>query len=132
MVDNLKNKQLFILDSQLLGAILYIVSIVISIILILNQKKRTLTNNEFLTENESQIIDFLNKVFILSVIIYFLYLTYESLNLAKQANQNTKALEIQFLASLISLINGILNLYAASINLNENNEEVLEINEPSI
>lgn len=59
----LTNQQLFIIDSQLVGCVLYILSLVVSIIIIANQRKRALNQEEFLTNEESQTIALINKIF---------------------------------------------------------------------
>ncbi|MBE6147066.1 MAG: hypothetical protein E7168_01880 [Firmicutes bacterium] len=123
----LQNEQLFIIDGQLIGSILYIVSILISIIIILDQRKKALGKKEFLTSQESQILALGNKIFILLLIIWFLYLNYKSYELAKNTNQDTSALQIQIAASILSLIVGLMTLYVVATNFQNTNFQTAEI-----
>ena len=126
----LQNRQLKIIDGQLIGCILYIISIIISIIIILNQRKNALNKEQFLTGEESQTIALANKIFILFLIIFFLYLNYESYNLAKDTNQDTSALELQIIGSILSVAVGLIGLYVVATNFTNTNLQTAEIENP--
>ena len=125
--ENRINKQLFIIDGQLIGAILYIVSIIISIIIIVDQRKVTLNKNRILTSKESQYLALANKVFIFLLILWFLYLNYKSLELAKNTNQDTSALKLQIFASYLAVIGSIIGLYVVYTNFSNTNLQTAEI-----
>ena len=114
----LTNQQLFIIDGQLVGCILYILSLIVSIVIIVNQRKKALNQEEFLTNEESQIIALINKVFIVLLILWFLYLNYKSYQLAKDTNQNTSSLKSQIFASFLSLSAGLITLYVVATDFN--------------
>lgn len=122
-----QNEQLTIIDGQLLGCILYIISLVASIIIILNQRKRALNQEEFLTAEESQTIALLNKIFILALILWFLYLNNRAKNFAANTNQDTSALNLQVIASIISLIPALIGLYVVITNFSNSNLQTAEI-----
>ena len=122
-----RNEQLTIIDGQLVGCILYIISLVASIIIILNQRKRALGKEEFLTSEESQTIALLNKVFILGLVLWFLYLNNRAKNFADNTNQDTSALNLQILASIISLIPALIGLYVVITNFSNTNLQTAEI-----
>lgn len=122
-----QNEQLSIIDGQLVGCILYIVSLVASIIIILNQRKRALGKDEFLTSEESQTIALLNKIFILALILWFLYLNNKAKNFAANTNQDTSALELQIISSIISLIPALIGLYVVITNFSNTNLQTAEI-----
>ena len=98
----LQKDQLFIINGQLIGSILYILSFVATIIVIVNQRKVALNKDSFLTTEESQIIITLNKIFILLLLLLFVYLDFKSKKLAKNTNQDTTSLDLQIIASIIS------------------------------
>lgn len=127
---DIRNQQLFILDGQLVGCILYIVSLVISIINILNQRKRALGGEGFLTPEESQTLALLNKIFILALILWFLYLNYKSKDLAASTNQDASALELQIIASFISIIPALIGLYVVVTDFSNTNLQTAEIENP--
>lgn len=123
----LTNQQLFIIDGQLVGTILYIISLIISIIVIVNQRKRALNQEEFLTNEESQIITLINKIFIVLLILWFLYLNYKSYQLAKDTNQSTSSLKSQIFASFLSLTVALITLYVVATDFNNTNFQTAEI-----
>ena len=125
-----RNEQLTIIDGQLVGCILYIISLVASIIIVLNQRKRALGQEEFLTSEESQTIALLNKIFILGLVLWFLYLNNRAKNFAANTNQDTSALNLQILSSIISLIPALIGLYVVITNFSNTNLQTAEIENP--
>ena len=123
----LTNQQLFIIDGQLVGCILYILSLIISIIIIANQRKKALKQEEFLTNEESQLIALINKIFIVLLILWFLYLNYKSYQLAKDTNQSTTSLKSQIFASFLSLTASLITLYVVATDFNNTNFQTAEI-----
>lgn len=126
------NQQLFIIDGQLIGAILYIVSIIISIIIILDQRRAVLNNDRILTNSESQTLALANKIFIFLLIIWFLYLNYKSYEFAKNTNQDTSALRLQIFSSFLAVITGIIGIYVVYTNFSNTNLQTAEIENPNL
>lgn len=127
-----QDQQILILDGQLIGCILYIISIFVSIIIILDQHQKTLGKKGFLSPKEVQTLALLNKIAILLLIIFFLYLNYESYKLIKQANQDTKNIELQIIASYLSIIVGAIGIYVVAVNQNNPNITTSETENPFI
>lgn len=127
---DIQNQQLFIINGQLLGCILYIVSLVVSIIIILNQRKRALGEEGFLTPEESQLFSLLNKILILAIILWFLYLNYRSKKLSTNTNQDTSSLELQIIASFISIVPALIGLYVVITDFSNTNLQTAEIENP--
>ncbi len=128
--ENLQNRQLKIIDGQLIGCILYIISLIASIVIILNQRKVALNKEQFLTSEESQTIALTNKIFILLLIIFFLYLNYESYTLAKDTKQDTSSLELQIIGSILSIVVALIGLYVVATNFENTNLQTAEIENP--
>lgn len=128
--ENLQNRQLKIIDGQLIGCILYIISLIASIVIILNQRKVALNKEQFLTSEESQTIALTNKIFILLLIIFFLYLNYESYTLAKDTKQDTSSLELQIIGSILPIVVALIGLYVVATNFENTNLQTAEIENP--
>jgi len=128
----LENAQLYIIDGQLIGCILYIVSLIVSIMIILDQRQKALKKEGFLTNEESQTMALLNKISILALVLWFLYLNYRSKNLASSTNQDTSALEKQIIASIISIIPALIGLYVVITNFSNTNLQTAEIENPQL
>lgn len=128
----LQQEQLFIIDGQLIASILYILTLVVTIIVTINQRKIALNKKGFLTIRESQIIILLNKIFILLLLLLFLYLNYKSKRLAKNNNQDTNALRLQIIASIISLVPALIGIYVVITDFSNTNFQTAEIENPFI
>lgn len=126
----IQDQQLFIIDGQLIGCLLYIASLAISIIIILDQRKKALNKEGFLTTSESQTIALLNKIFILALILLFLYLNYKAKVLSDQTGQDSSSLEKQIIASFISLIPALIGLYVVVTDFSNTNLQTAEIENP--
>ena len=125
--ENQTNKQLFIIDGQLIGSILYIISIIISIIIILDQRREVLNKKRNLTPKETQTLALANKIFIFLLISWFLYLNYKSYKFAESTNQDTSALKLQIFSSFLSIISAIIGIYVVSTNFGNTNLQTAEI-----
>lgn len=128
--EKLQKEQLFIIDGQLIASILYILSFVATIIVIVNQRKLALNEKGFLTVEESQIIITLNKIFILLLLLLFVYLNYKSRKLAENTNQDTNSLNLQIIASIISLVPALIGLYVVITDFSATNFQTAEIENP--
>lgn len=126
----IQDQQLFIIDGQLIGCLLYIASLAISIIIILDQRKKALNKEGFLTTSESQTIALLNEIFILALILLFLYLNYKAKVLSDQTGQDSSSLEKQIIASFISLIPALIGLYVVVTDFSNTNLQTAEIENP--
>ncbi len=126
----LQKDQLFIINGQLIGSILYILSFVATIIVIVNQRKVALNKDSFLTTEESQIIITLNKIFTLLLLLLFVYLDFKSKKLAKNTNQDTASLDLQIIASIISLVPALIGLYVVITDFSATNFQTAEIENP--
>ena len=119
-----KNK---IINGQLLNSILSIIGIILGIIIILDQKEKANNQDGFLSNTESQKIALLTKIIFLFIVIYSLYLNYESLNLNKSTNQDTESIELQIKGSYLSIIVALIGLYVVLTNYGDTNFQTAEI-----
>lgn len=129
--ENQISQQLFIIDGQLVGAILYIISLIISIIIVLDQRKSTLNQERILTNSEAQSLSLANKIFLFLLVIWFLYLNYKSYNFSKDTNQDTSALKLQIFSSYLGVIGAIIGIYVVATNFQNTNLQTAEIENPN-
>lgn len=127
-----QDKKLFIIDGQLIGAILYIVSIIISIVIVIDQRKSALNKERILTGSEAQYLALANKIFVFLLILWFLYLNYKSYEFSKDTNQNTSSLKLQIFASFISVIAAIIGIYVVYTDFSNTNLQTAEIENPEL
>lgn len=127
-----QEKKLFIIDGQLIGAILYIVSLLISIVIIIDQRKSALNKERILTNSEAQSLALANKIFIFLLVLWFLYLNYESYEFSKNTNQDTSSLKLQIFASFLSIIGAMIGIYVVYTDFQNTNLQTAEIENPEL
>ena len=122
------NKQLKLTNYDILASILFIGTIIVSILISYNNKLKLEKKTPlFDVKLEKEILIF-NKIIVLFIVIFFLYLNYERLRLAEEKNLDTKTLKIQLIPSILALISAIIILSLVlkkgnnDISLNENAE----------
>ena len=111
MREDIKNKKNSIINGNLITSILSIISIILGIVIILDQKKKANGRKEFLTNEESQKLALLTKLISLFIVLYSLNLDYHSYNLAKVTNQDTSSLRLELVASYLAIVISLINLY---------------------
>lgn len=127
-----QEKKLFIIDGQLIGAILYIVSLLISIVIIIDQRKSALNKERILTNSEAQSLALANKIFIFLLVLWFLYLNYESYEFSKNTNQDTSSLKLQIFTSFLSIIGAMIGIYVVYTDFQNTNLQTAEIENPEL
>ncbi|MEG2564517.1 MAG: hypothetical protein RSA48_03740 [Bacilli bacterium] len=121
--EEIKKKELYIINAQLLGCIGYIISLFISIIIILNEKKIANGEEPFLTAEEAEMLTILNKLFIILLIIFFFYIAYQSYQLKILTKQDTSNLSLQIIGSILSFIVALIGLYTVT---NSNDASIIK------
>lgn len=111
MNEDIKKEFINILDAQLIGCILYILSLIIAIFIIIDAKIKLENKKGLFTTEESQNILFFNKTLIIVLLIFFLLLNYKEKDINESLKQPIEDNNLQILASYLSLIAGIIGLY---------------------
>lgn len=113
-------REIEILDKQILISIIFIVTIVISIILTYDEKQYKLKRKTIFSPKTDKYINLLNRILSLAILFYLLYLNYETYQIAKQKGRNLHPFKHQIQASILSTIAGIIVLYVVFENWYEN------------
>jgi len=121
-----------LLDIQIIASLLYIGSLLLSIILTYNDKQITLKKKTILTNVEAANLSVFNRIFIVILTIVFLYTTYQSRENAKKENQKIWPFDLQMYASELSLIATVIVLYVVIKTAGERYSIVPGINNPSL
>ena len=107
------DKQQKIMQGQLIATAMYMIVLITSFIVLYNQYLLQKEEKPILSEKESQNINILNRIVVLILVSYFLYTSYENIKLAKQKDEELKYLNLQFIASLITVISALIVLYVS-------------------
>lgn len=132
MREDIRNRKNKIINGNLITSILSIISIILGMVIILDQKKKTNGKKEFLTNEESQRLALLTKLISLFVVLYSLSLDYQSYNLAKVTNQDTSSLRLELVASYLAIVISLINLYVVITNYSNTSFQPAEIENNSL
>lgn len=111
---------------------LFIVSLIVSLILIEDEKLDRL-NLHKIFKNETAIkVSVINRSFLVILSLVFLYVNYTNLNLARNENRTTKYLNLQVNASILSLIAALIVLYVSIKNIGNSDFNVSGTENPDI
>lgn len=102
-----------ILKGQLIGSAFYIVVLILSIIILYNQILKIEKNAPFMSEEDVSNINILNRIIVFILVLYFFYTTTQNKRLAEENGKETKYLELQQIASLLTVVSAIIVLYVS-------------------
>ncbi len=132
MREDIRDRKNKIINGNLITSTLSIISIILGIVIILDQKKKANGKEEFLTNEESQRLALLTKLISLFVVLYSLSLDYQSYNLAKVTNQDTSSLRLELVASYLAIVISLINLYVVIIDYSNTSFQPAEIENNSL
>lgn len=132
MREDIRDRKNKIINGNLITSILSIISIILGIVIILDQKKKANGKEEFLTNEESQRLALLTKLISLFIVFYSLYLNYQSYNLAKVTNQDTSSLRLELVAAYLAIVISLINLYVVITDYSNTSFQPAEIENNSL
>lgn len=104
------------LNIQIGTSLLYLVTLIISILLTYNEKLNVEKKDNIFTEDDAYKINVFNRSFILILFFVYLYLNYDNFKRGQKEGKNTKYLKLQLIPSLLSIVGGIIVLYIVIAN----------------
>ena len=107
----MKERKIKNINIQLYTLILSLVSTIISIVITLNQKSNLKNKKSFFNPKELFNITLFNRLFVILISLCFLYVNIEFFNISKKEGENLKPYILQIMASLITIISGLITLY---------------------
>lgn len=99
--------KLSIINVQIYATISFIIALFISLFLSYNEKNKIM-NKPTLNSNTEYIISLYNRIFILTLSLIFLYISYYN----RKHSLENKNLDIQLIASILAVIASLLTLIA--------------------
>ena len=114
------------IELQILLSIFFIFTTIISIILLYNEDLYIKYKKFILDPKNVYIIASINRIVILIILLLFLYANYVDKNIDILENKDLKADNLQIIASILTIISGIIVLYVTieyfSTNINSSLE----------
>ena len=100
-----------LIDYEIIGSLLFIGTLFISVILSYNEKLR-IEKKEPLFDNKTQKnILIVNKIIVLGIVIFFLYINYEHYKVALLKNEDTYNYKVQLIPSFLAILAALIILY---------------------
>lgn len=126
-MNNTKEKELDLINKQLIAIILFIITLIVSFVITYNEKLQK-ENKETLFSNKTAInIALINRIVVFILGAYFLYDAYQRKILAEK-NQNSSISEItsnlQILSSWLALLSSLVILYIIILNYSNINFDI--------
>lgn len=125
-----EEKEIIAIYAQIIGSAISIIEIIVSILLLYNEKLEIKGEKTLFNAEQTQKISVFNRTFILVTAIIFLIINYALYKISKEQGENLKPYELQIAASYLTIIAAIITLY---IVLNPTNEgQVVDVENPII
>ena len=115
-----KDEEIKAIDTQLLALIVVLISTGISIAITYNQKLNLEKKETIFDSKESFNITLFNRILIVILSFVFLYVNVKLYNLSKDEGEDLKSYMLQIVASVLSIISGLIALYVVGLSTTEN------------
>ena len=119
-----KEKELELLNGQMIGIILFIVALFISLLIIYNEKLKNLNKSYFFSNKESLNISLVDRLLFVILGIYFVY---NAIERKKIYNDDSN---LQIIAAILALLASLIILYIIISNYNNLSFNTSQIEEP--
>lgn len=109
---NTTNKEIDNFNLQIIASLLFIISIIISIILTYSEKLE-IFNVNMIDKDKRNKINICNRLFAIFIVCLFLYSSFVALDIVKEKNGNLNEQYIRIFINLVTLVLALLTLYVA-------------------
>ena len=128
-MDN-NQKQIELINGQLIGIFLFILTLIVSLIVAYNEKLQRENKQPLFSNKMALDISLINRIVVVLLGIYFVYDAYERKNISKRNDDPSSNLQI--LAAWLALLASIVIVYIIIINYDNNNFNPADIEEPTL
>lgn len=125
---NTKQKELKAINEQIVATILFLGTIIVSLSLSIDKRQKILNKKILYTDERAKQTAITNRIIVVLIIIFYLQIDKENLDIMKEKNNQTNLATLQIIAEVITLLASLLVLY---ITYNSNFESI-SIENPEI
>jgi len=129
-MDNLKQKEVNLLDLQNITTAIFIISLLISIYITSIDKKSTLNPN--IKYPDTSKISIFNRTLVVILSLSYLYISYNNRKIAIQKGKKLNLSNLQVLASQISLVSTLIVLYVVIKSCGDNYNIIIGSGNPNL
>ena len=129
-MSNQNEKQIELVNGQIIGIILFILTLIVSVIIAYNEKLLRENKSGLFSNKDALNISLINRIVVVILGIYFVYDAYERRKVSNSYDDPNSNLQI--LASWLALIASAIIVYIIVNNYKNVNFDVSEIEEPTL
>lgn len=111
-MNNNPEKEIKLLEVQLIASLLFIGSLIISCIITYNDIEDLKGDPTLFTEDEENKLAIFNRILVVAITLVFLYISYQNLQIRKVKENDPGPFVLQLLASELTTLASIIVLYA--------------------
>ena len=119
-------KEIELLNIDIATALMFIITIIISIYLTYENRQDLLNRKRILNKKDDQYILLFNRLLVLIIVLIILYDNIEGYEIDKEKNKDLKPFKIQIFASVLTVITALLILYVVFYNWDNNSLSDIE------
>ena len=127
-----QNDEAHLLDIQIIATVLFIGSLLLSILITYNDRQIAKNEPPPLTNEQVTVLSIFNRTFVVILTLVFLYINYKSRENAKKDNEEMWPFNLQICASELSLLASIIVLYVVIETSGQQYTIIPGINNPSL
>ena len=129
-MSNQNEKQIELVNGQIIGIILFILTLIVSVIIAYNEKLLRENKSGLFSNKDALNISLINRIVVVILGIYFVHDAYERRRVSNSYDDPNSNLQI--LASWLALIASAIIVYIIVNNYKNVNFDVSEIEEPTL
>jgi heme/copper-type cytochrome/quinol oxidase subunit 4 len=126
---NNKEEEIKYINYQLIGLALTLITTIIAISITYNQKLNLQKRKKIFNSKKALSITKFNRITILLIGIFFLYINYKLYLISKKEGEDLKSYKLQIYASILVVISSLIALYVVTLS---NTETLADVENPNI
>lgn len=131
---DISTEKLHLIDGQIIANIIFIITVIVAIIFLYNQRLILLDEEPLFSENTSLKTSYYTKIIVIILLVYFLYVGYVNYEDTKNSeNFNNDEITNAFiilLSNALVLIAGLMSLYVIYVNYKKGESEFINVENP--
>jgi len=112
-----------LIDYQIISTVIFVITTILSIILLYNQKLGILNKKPIFSTKESKTINLSNSTVVLIIVLFLQYINYKSKEISEFEMKNIGPINLDINSKYLLIIASIISLYSAYINPTSDSEQ---------
>lgn len=123
---NTNEEEVKVLNEQLLATTLFIGALFVSLSLTFDTRQKIKGEKRLYNNKSARYIAIINRTFIVFIVLFYIQIDNENIEIAKEKHKNLRLLNLQKLIEFITLCTALLALYISVNSTTDNNITTIE------